>query len=187
MKRLTDVPVRSPGDIKYISLFTGSRYLEMPHQPQLPAVRETYDVVKRELLEQYQWLKDNDFRVLPWPREGQPYAGSPDLFADALLLGKVYVYRGGELPADHPLSEFGPDGLTYNEVFRGVHDYLGHAAKKLPLETLAGELAAYREHSRVFFRPAWPALFTETVGQTAAFYHGGGKFPEQKAGIVEVR
>jgi hypothetical protein len=160
-------------------------YLAMPHQPEAPLVRASYDVFKRDLEGQYDFLRDNDFYVTPWDRPGQPYSSTSEMTTDVQYLGKVYVFRGGELPADHPLAEpFTSGGLTYNEIFRGVHDIFGHAVEGNPFETFAGEMAAYRAHSRLFSPEAWPALFTETVAQTCGYYFGGREFPDQKAGIV---
>jgi hypothetical protein len=36
-------------------------YLAMPHQPEAPLVRASYDVFKRDLEGQYDFLRDNDF------------------------------------------------------------------------------------------------------------------------------
>src|SRR5436190_18369536 len=54
-------------------------------------------------------------RVEPWASEGQPYRGSPEMFADLDLNGRLFVYTGGD---DHPF-------LTRDEnvMFRAVHDY----------------------------------------------------------------
>jgi hypothetical protein len=54
--------------------------------------------------------------------------------------------------------------LIFNDVFRAVHDYFGHALYGNEFGPLGEELA-WRVHSRMFTAAAVPALTTETRGQ----------------------
>ncbi len=162
-------------------------YLNMPHTPHNPIVREAYAAFKRDLSDQYDFLQANGFKLEPWTKPGQPYDTTCELVRDVYTYHRVYFFKGGDLLANHPLSSPATSkDYTYNEIFRGVHDIFGHAVEGNPFETFEGEIAAYRAHSQMFSRPAWPALFTETVGQLCAYWFGGGQFPEQKAGVIRL-
>jgi hypothetical protein len=83
--------------------------------------------------------------------------------------GHLYVYLSGDFPADHLLMEksgieINGYQLSYNDVFRAVHDYFGHALYGNEFGPL-GEEQAWRVHARMFSRAAVPALTTETRGQ----------------------
>jgi hypothetical protein len=104
-----------------------------------------------------------------------PYAGPAEMFAD------VADYRIRVLATDvcgeHPyLSN------EDNDLFRAVHDILGHAATGRGFDR-HGEEAAYQSHCRMFSPVARLALATETRGQNASL-HSNGRFPVQRLGIL---
>lgn len=72
--------------------------------------------------------------------------------------------------------------LTYNDVFRPVHDIYGHAAANDFGQ--AGELTAWRIHQSLYSPEAQQALANETIGQTAALGETGD-FPPQRVPQID--
>ncbi len=73
-----------------------------------------------------------------------------------------------------------------NDMFRGVHDFFGHAATGRGFDP-HGEEAAYRSHRTMFSPMARGALTTETRAQNSANNYGGlakGEYAEQKLVIL---
>jgi hypothetical protein len=93
------------------------------------------------------------------------YKNSKELFEDIDKRGHMFVYRGGE-PHDF-LGQTDPDtGLTYNEMFRAVHDYFGHAVHRNQFGPM-GEEIAWAAHSQMFSPLARIAMSSETRGQNS--------------------
>lgn len=69
-----------------------------------------------------------------------------------------------------------------NDLFRWVHDIMGHTATRSGFD-LPGEEQAFRNHAATMPPEAMPALTAETRGQTGTYFHGTnpGTFVEQKA------
>jgi hypothetical protein len=137
------------------------------HAPNDPAVRAAYDAMKAETLAQYRHLQKMGVTLEPWTQAGQPYADSKEMTRDARS-GHLYFFTGGDFPGDHHLREEAPgtDGLTYNDVFRAVHDYFGHAMYGNQFGP-RGEEHAFRTHARMFTPRALPAMAAETKGQNS--------------------
>jgi hypothetical protein len=92
------------------------------------------------------------------------------MFRDALGRGNLNVFRGGDR---HPfLSDVDPQtGLTQNEMFRAVHDYLGHASTGATFRP-GGEEVAYAAHAQTLSPLAQMALLSETRGQNSWVNYG---------------
>jgi hypothetical protein len=155
-------------------------YDAMKHTPDDPAVKASYDALKKETLNQYEFLKSKGVKFEPWNKEGQPYKDSAEMMADVAKNKHLYFFQGGEMPADHPLAENVPGSdLTYNEVFRAVHDYFGHAKEGYGFGP-RGEENAWRQHSQMYSEAARPAMTTETRGQNS-FVNYGPNGPHNRA------
>lgn len=142
------------------------------HNPTNPDVAKAYDAFKTQVLQQYHTLKDNGVKFEFTDKD--PYATSKEMRADALGNKHLAVYnKADDLQADHPLNAPAEDGQTYNTIFRGVHDYLGHA---MPGNQFGpkGELAAYQAHAKWFTEDALPALAAETLAQNAWVNYADG-------------
>lgn len=93
------------------------------------------------------------------------YKSSKQLFEDIDKRNHMFVYRGGD-PHDF-LGQIDPDtGLSYNEMFRAVHDYFGHAVHRNQFGPV-GEETAWAAHSRMFSPLARVAMSSETRGQNS--------------------
>lgn len=104
-----------------------------------------------------------------------PYATPADLFAD-VTDGRIRVL-GTHVTGGHPVWSD-----DTNNVFRAVHDVMGHAATGRGFDR-HGEATAYAHHRRLYSPTARLALATELRGQ-AATLAVTGVFPEQRIGIL---
>jgi hypothetical protein len=78
---------------------------------------------------------------------------------------------GDAAPSDHPLMEKAPVQMggkdaTYNDLFRAVHDYYGHAAEGNGFRA-NGEYNAWRAHRQMYSPAARGAMDAETLGQNS--------------------
>lgn len=197
-----DLPASGPGPVfdEALSRRTAAAYEKAKHLPQHPKVKASYDAMKREVKAQYDFLEKNGVKIEPWTREGQPYANSAEMSRDAIGNKHLYYFptkngygQGQKDPQEHPLLEEVPDrpGVTYNDLFRAVHDYFGHAVKGHQFGP-RGELQAYGEHARMFSPLARLALAAETHGQNSWVNFGPHSglpvkerpYAEQKATIL---
>jgi hypothetical protein len=130
-----------------------------------PQVRASYDALIRETKAQWDHLVKAGYKLEPWTQEGQPYANSHEMVADVKNNKHLYFYQGGE---PHPfLSAIDPDtGLSYNDMFRAVHDAWAHAAGGFGFGP-RGEEMAHDMHSQSFSPLARQAMTTETRGQNS--------------------
>lgn len=127
------------------------------HTPNDPAVKASYDALKKETLAQFKFLEKKGIKIEPWTREGQPYADSKEMHADAQNNKHLWFFQGGDIPSDHPLAAKAPGtDYTYNDVFRAVHDYFGHAKEGTGFGP-RGEENAWRSHSQMYSEEARPA------------------------------
>jgi len=75
-----------------------------------------------------------------------------------------------------------------NAKFRAVHDYMSHIQAIGSRGTdfsLKGEIQSYNTHLKTMPPEAWPALFTEIVGQASTYFYQGGQFAEQKIALLD--
>lgn len=135
-----------------------------------PEVAKAFNALKDELLEQWNFLVDQKgVSFEPWDKEGQPYANSAEMMADVRDNGHLYYFTGGEPHAF--LDAKAPNGVTYNEMLRAIHDYFGHAAAGNTFSA-TGEENAWLAHSQMFSPDAQRALTTETRGQNSWVNYG---------------
>ncbi|MCY2946246.1 MAG: hypothetical protein NT142_17270 [Planctomycetota bacterium] len=102
--------------------------------------------------------------------------------------------------ATNPLLEdsgesFGALPATYNDLFRAMHDYFGHAKEGLGFRT-DGRENAWRSHAALYSPNARRAMTTETRGINSWLYYGprgkdhiegtkpGTMFPPHKVGLL---
>ena len=171
-------------------------YEAMEHAPNHAFVTLSYKVFEREITRQWHELREGGIRFIA--SEEDPYEGSAPLMDDVMnrLQVKVWTNGGVHLPDDHPMKrpvDSGVAGYTVlNDIFRGVHDVLGHAASGGQFGH-KGEQAAWRMHASTLSPVSYLALWCETIGQNAWTNFAGDNntlplrdrpFPEQKSGLV---
>ncbi|MCP2274100.1 hypothetical protein LV75_006634 [Actinokineospora diospyrosa] len=156
---------------------------------------DAYLALRQEDLRQYRAIRDAGVRVRPWRGAGQPYPDSPTLIDEVTRTGVLWLYltRSGHGPGStdgHPMrhpSGVVEDGepLCHNDILRVVHDLFGHVALRAGFGP-RGEFAATGGHLLLYPARAWPALFTEQIGQICWYFYGDHlatgprRYPEQK-------
>lgn len=154
-------------------------YDRLQHSPDDPNVQQAYNALKRETLAQFRHILDAGFTVIPDNDpsvQGGGYEGAAEMRDDLINNKRLQVFTGGDMPADHPLAEpspytFGGHRFNYNELFRAVHDFFGHAHHGNHFGP-RGEEHAYRLHSRMFSPLARSAMAAETRGQNSWVHFG---------------
>jgi len=157
-----------------------------------PKMLAAYRQFGKETLDQYKYLVDQGYEMIPWAGKGQPYADSADMIEDLRNNKRLYYYKTvnpeeansfgsnpeafREAMRKNPLledtgievldSEGNPYKQTYNDLFRGVHDILGHGAEGFQFGP-QGEENAYRSHAVMFSPLARQAMATEPRAQNS--------------------
>lgn len=168
-------------------------YDEMKHDPTDPAVKASYDALKRDTVEQWKALEKQGVKMTVTD-DPDYYNNAQEMLKDIKDNKHIAVWSGeGDMPSDHPLREIEPTtGLPYNTLFRGVHDVLGHGVGGNDFSE-QGEENAYNLHRQSYSPEAIPALATDTKGQAnwvfnnKALRESGGEpteFPTQKAALL---
>ena len=143
-------------------------YDAMKHAPNDPAVKKSYESMANEVRKQWDYAtKELGVKFEPWTKEGQPYANSKEMAADVRDNKHLYFFQGGDIKPESPIAKVDKDtGLSYNDMFRAVHDLFGHAAHGFEFGP-KGEENAYAVHRQMFPAEAIPALTSETRGQNS--------------------
>jgi hypothetical protein len=163
-------------------------YDKMKDDPTDPAVAKSYAALARETLAQWEVIKKTGLKV-EWVKPGQkdPYALSPRLAAmDVSMNNHWWGYptdlgyggaagksdKGKDNPMLKPTGEV-LDGhpLVVNDVFRIVHDMMGHLQEGNGFRA-EGEENAWRGHSAMYSDEARPAMTSETRGQNSWVNYG---------------
>jgi len=142
-----------------------------------PEVLDAYRAFADETKSQFQFLRDEKgISFEPWKGEGQPYANSAEMIEDVEKNKRLYYFKtddGFEDPTGgrHPLLQ--PSGVVidgedvpYNDLFRAVHDYFGHAKEGFQFGP-RGEHNAWGIHSAMYTPQARAAMGFETRGQNS--------------------
>lgn len=200
-KPLSDYRYISPEVAKSMA----DAYESMPHDPTNPKVKASYDAFKAETLAQYKQMVKAGVKVDL--DKSYPYKNPREMHSDVRDNNHMSIYpteagfgAEGAAPADHPLLEKAPIKMggkdaTYNDLFRAVHDYYGHAAEGNGFRA-NGEYNAWRAHRQMYSDAARGAMDAETLGQNswvnsgppAALNKGASGadtiYADQKAGLL---
>lgn len=153
------------------------------HNPNDARTQRSYDAFKSETLAQYHHLLNSGYTIEPYEGEGEPYANSAEMLKDlrdnkhlSFLRTESGYGSGAVQSEDHPmLQETGikTSGypLLYNDLFRGVHDALGHGPGGHQFGP-QGEESAWREHAGMYSPLARGALLSESKAQNAWVNYG---------------
>jgi hypothetical protein len=163
-------------------------YDHMKDDPANPEVKKSYDALVKETLAQWNVIKQTGLQV-EWVKPGQkdPYALSPRLaamdvsennhwwgFPTDLGYGSgVGKSNTGETnPMLRPTGEvIGGRPVVVNDVFRIVHDMMGHLKEGNGFRA-EGEENAWRSHAAMYSDTARPAMTSETRGQNSWVNYG---------------
>lgn len=171
-------------------------YESANHAPDDPVVQEAYKgLVAQTAAQAAHALRTGKIQPVPYAGKGEPYANSAEMIRDVRenkrLLYLKTVAEGdtnfggaknaSELAKDNPLlartgrivkdSAGNDHAETWNDVFRWVHDYYGHAMEGNGFGP-KGEEAAWWHHAQMFTGLARMAMTTETRGQNSWVNYG---------------
>lgn len=162
-------------------------YENMKDDPTNPVVKEAYEDFIRQTRNQYDELKKAGYRFKFYDSKSDPYGGNPFGSMRDIRNNKemsVYgTYDGYGEKAISPeqikknpmLVDTGlrwPDQqgvmhpVTANDLFRAVHDVLGHGIEGAGFRA-QGEENAWQAHARLYEGPAIAAMTSETRGQNS--------------------
>lgn len=148
-------------------------------------VRKAYKALASEILRQWDLLTSGPdgltFVSRPWSEGGEPYKSSDEAVRDIRENNRLTFLKtdpeafgppGADF-SDHPLLEMSgrkdANGvpLSYNDLFRAVHDTIAHGMFGASFGPV-GEEAAFHTHARTIADPLarW-AMATETRGQNS--------------------
>jgi hypothetical protein len=159
-----------------------AEYERMPHNPEDPTTAAAYQALANESMAQYQAARRNGYQFEFYP-EQDPYPNSPrEAVMDLHRNKHMYVYPteagygSGEDLSGQPLLQHSGETwngrpVTYNDIFRAIHDFYGHAKEGLGFRG-HGEDNAYRQHAAMFSPLARRALASETRGQNSWVNYG---------------
>lgn len=163
-------------------------YEDMEHRPQDPVVKESYQNLIDQTLDQYRALELAGYKFYLFDETNDPYNGNPweamrDL-RNNRAMGSFATEAGfgtgneGLDVTDSPMLQdtglmwpYGSlDGpkkrVLANDLFRAVHDAFGHGIEGSGFRA-RGEENAWQAHARLFTGTALAAITTETRGQNS--------------------
>lgn len=190
-------------EFEALGRYHANMYADIVHDPE--SVTRSYDCLITALIRQWHSLENIGYHFIIGD---DAYSSSLDMFHHVSMEHRLIILDTGftsdNMPPDHPMLRLSPitttreDGttvrLTNNDVFRGVHDMLGHYLPRNQFGAI-GEYNAWLAHMASLPSESWEALFCETRGQNAwtnfADDHQdipmkSRPFPEQKAGRVDM-
>lgn len=136
----------------------------------------SYSYLIDSFIKQYDFIKKNtNIKIEAWQSEGQPYSCSREMSED-LDKGHFFFFKTEKTKDEKGSNSVnGPmldkyDGLYLNDIFRIVHDIMGHYAFRNNFSQ-QGEINAWLIHRSMMDKKGWAALWTETRGQNASFYY----------------
>lgn len=147
-----------------------------------PAALPSYDALIAETKAQYQAIKNSGLRLTPVDATTYPYHDNPRAVVkdiadnNHMAFFKTEEGFGTGNDALHPLlrpsgESVGDYPLLNNDLFRIVHDYMGHAKNGNGFRA-AGEDNAWRAHAAMYSDLARAAMTTETRGQNSWLNYG---------------
>ncbi len=170
-------------------------------------VQESYNALIDETMPQYQTIVDGGYEIEFYPEGKSPYNSPWDAMQDLRHNKHLYIFPTeegfGTLSAAqraHPMLQdsgvvWKGRKVTYNDIFRAVHDFFGHYKEGVGFRA-DGEENAWRSHSAMYSDIARKAMTSETRGQnswvnfgTHAKKNAGASeadtiYADQKAGIM---
>jgi hypothetical protein len=181
----------------------------MKNEPGNPMVKKSYEALTDQTMKQYEALKKAGYKFDFMPGGKDVYGNPRNAINDIVTNKHLSVFptesgfggtRANPALAENPLLQsigesWNGKPVLANDVFRAVHDVMGHAKHGVGFRA-AGEENAYQAHRRMFSPEAIPALTSETRGQNSWVNFGPlgqlnkqaspgmTQYAEQKAGLL---
>ncbi len=160
----------------------GMAYDSMKHDPFNSLVRQAYEAMARETLEQYQAIIDAGYVAEMHYEQEEPYANSREAISDIRQNKRLRVLAtdlnfGARTVSDADIKEnpllamsqykdANGRQMRINDVFRFVHDFFGHSERGNGFGPI-GEENAWDVHARMYSPLARRAMTSGTRGQNS--------------------
>jgi hypothetical protein len=155
-------------------------YQLMKNEPNNPAVKNSFNAMIDETMDQYEALRKQGYKFDFMPQGVDLYGNPRNAINDIVTNKRLSVFPtmqgfGGNLSPiasqANPLlqktgEKWSGQDVTANDVFRAVHDVFGHAKHGVGFRA-AGEENAFQSHARMYSPKALPAATSETRGQNS--------------------
>ena len=157
-------------------------FAKLEHNPTDPVVKEAYQAMAKETLDQYNAIKKAGYNIEIYEGSGEPYKSSADMIKDVRDNKHLFVLStekdfgqqeiSDEQREENPLlnnsnkKDINGKPLLVNDIFRFVHDFFGHTERGNSFGPI-GEENAWDVHSRMYTDLARRAMTTETRGQNS--------------------
>jgi hypothetical protein len=154
---------------------------KMKHTPTDKKTQKAYKALAKETQDQYEALLKAGYKF-DFIRGADPYGNPRNAINDVVLNKRMSVFptdegfggpaaaavdiSGNPLMARSDLRIGNDPNTTYNDLFRAVHDVLGHAKHGVGFRA-RGEENAFQSHGRMYSPEALPAVTSETRGQNS--------------------
>jgi len=155
-------------------------FIAMKNEPNNPLVKEAYEAMAKETLEQYKDFLEAGYVVEINNKE--PYNSSQEMIEDLRENKRIKIYstesgfgnikitdkqrEENPLLRDSGYKDVNGKPLLVNDVFRAIHDFFGHSELGNGFGAI-GEENAWNIHARMYSPIARRAMTTETRGQNS--------------------
>ena len=184
-KDLVDRPYLKAPKPEFINELADA-YESAQHAPDNPDVQKSYSAFIDETNDQYDSILNTDLGngkhivIEAWNGEGEPYKSSKEMMSDIEDNGHYYYLKTDGaygnttdqqnsqnvmLNVSNKVDSNGVP-LLNNDVFRIVHDLMGHSGSKWQFG-IRGEFNAFASHSELYSDTAFPAMMAETAMQNS--------------------
>ena len=157
----------------------------MRNEPENPMVARSYAQMIKETMAQYDAMLEQGISPYFFDARANPYPNSPsETLLDISENRRLGIFPTDEgfgtdksfNPAGSPMLQpsgrmIGDQPALVNDIFRGVHDYYGHAKPGVGFRA-TGEENAFQSHAGMYSPLARRALATETRGQNSWLNYG---------------
>lgn len=159
----------------------------MPHAPDDPATKASYDALISETLAQYQAIKKTGLKVELITEKNEagelmePYGNPRNVILDVINNNHLWISPTNEVFGSSETADVDVSGnlllkptdemlnghtLLANDIFRITHDYFGHIKEGFGFRA-EGEENAWQQHVAMYSEKARPAMTTELRGQNS--------------------
>ena len=181
------------------SMEIADAYEAMKDNPNDPEVKEAYEALANETIDQYKSMTDAGYQIEIYEGKEEPYANSKEMIDDLINNKHMYIFsteqgygeagitdqqrQENAMLADTEFVDKNGKPLLINDLFRGVHDFFGHSERGNGFGA-KGEENAWDVHARMFTDKARRAMTAETRGQNS-WVNFGPQMRDSKGNLLK--
>ena len=181
------------------SMEIADAYEAMENNPNDPEVKEAYESLANETIDQYKAMIDAGYQIEIYEGKAEPYSNSKEMIDDLINNKHMYIFsteqgygeagitdqqrQENAMLADTEFVDKNGKPLLINDLFRGVHDFFGHSERGNGFGA-KGEENAWDVHARMFTDKARRAMTAETRGQNS-WVNFGPQMRDSKGNLLK--